>query len=98
MESDKEEKNYSGNSLNRVEPVSRIRVIQVVRPRFDCDHQTVNSMVDKRNENSTNFYEQYVRNGLEILNGVIEIRWTCERFRVRIKMFEEKNAKRHNAG
>ena len=46
VESDKEEQNYTSDSLNQIKPVARIRVREIVWPRFHRNHQAVYSMVD----------------------------------------------------
>jgi hypothetical protein len=46
VEKDEEEQNYTGDSLNQVKPVARIRIGEVVGPRFHCNHQPVNGVVD----------------------------------------------------
>src|SRR5229473_7032495 len=41
VKGNEEKQDYAGDPLNRVEPIPRIWVVQVVRPRFNRDHQTV---------------------------------------------------------
>ena len=43
---DKEKQNDAGHSLNRIEPISRIRVMQIVRTRLDRNHQSINGVID----------------------------------------------------
>src|SRR5438105_15316458 len=54
MKGDKEKKNDSRYSLNRVEPISRIGIIQVIRPRLDRNHQTIQRVINERNKNAAN--------------------------------------------
>ena len=80
MKRNEEEENDSRYPLNRVEPISRIRIIQVVRPRLDRNHQTIQRVINERNKNAANLDEQDVRNRLEVLNSIVEISRTGERF------------------
>src|SRR5437764_13145077 len=42
-----EEEEYDpGDSLNRVEPISRVWIIKIVRPRFDRDHQPIHCVIN----------------------------------------------------
>src|SRR5207244_465935 len=52
MKGDKEEENDARYPLNRVEPISRIRIIQVVWPRLDRNHQTIERVINEGNENA----------------------------------------------
>src|SRR2546426_7431876 len=80
MKRNEEKQNDSRHALNRVEPISRIRVVQVIRPRLDRNHETVQRMINQRNENAANLNEQDVRNRLKVLNRIVEISRTGERF------------------
>jgi hypothetical protein len=87
VESDKEEQDYSGDSLNQIEPVSRIGIRQIVGPGFPRDHQAIDGVVDERYKDAANFDEKDVRDRLEIFDRVIKIRCSAESFGVGIKMF-----------
>src|SRR5437870_5311638 len=54
---DKEEQNDSRHALDRVEPIARIRVCEVVRPRFGGDNEPVNCVINQWNEDAANFDE-----------------------------------------
>ena len=73
MESDKEKENYSCDSLDCIEPIARIGISQIVRPRLHRNYQTVDGMVDERYKDSAYFYEQDVRNRLQVFDSVIEV-------------------------
>ena len=98
MESDKEEQDYSGDSLNQIEPVSRIWISEVVWPCFPGNYQTVDCVIDERYKDAANFHEKDVRDRLEIFDGVIKIRCPGESFGIGIKMFEKKNTEWNNSG
>ena len=57
MKSDKEKQNDAGNALNRIEPVSGVGIMQIVRTRLDRNHESINCMINQRNENTANFHE-----------------------------------------
>jgi hypothetical protein len=86
VKQDKEKQDDAGDSLNQVEPVARVRVVQVVGPRFHSDHQTVDGVVDERYKDAANLNEQDVRDRLEIGNRIVEMLFAAERFRVRVKV------------
>src|SRR5205814_1019465 len=46
VKSNEEEKYDPGDSLNRVEPISRVRIIKIVRPRLDRDHQPIHRVMN----------------------------------------------------
>ena len=74
MESDKEEEDYSGDSLNQIEPVSRIWIREIVWPCFNSNYQTIDGMVDERYKDASNLNKKNVWNGLEIFDGIIKVR------------------------
>ena len=74
MKSYEKEKYYSGYPLNRVKPVARVWVTQIVRSRLGCDYQAIDRVINQRNENTADFDKQNVRNRLEVFDCVIEIR------------------------
>src|SRR5439155_23050404 len=80
MKRNEEKQNDSRHALNRVEPVSGVRIIQVIRPRLDRNHQTIQRVIDQRNKNAADLDEQDVRYRLKILNRIVEISRTGERF------------------
>ncbi len=80
VESDKEEQNDAGDSLDQVKPVARIRIREIVWPRFHRDHQTIDGVIDERYKDAADLDEKDVGNRLEIFDGVIEIRRSGERF------------------
>ena len=57
VKSNKEKQDDSGYSLDGVEPVARIWIGQVIRPRLHGDHQTIDGMIDERYKDSANFHE-----------------------------------------
>ena len=87
MESDKEEQDYSSDSLNEIEPISRKGVREIVGPCFPGDYQTIDGVVDERYKDAANFDEKDVGYRLEILYGVIKIRRSGQRFGIGVKMF-----------
>src|SRR5215510_16278918 len=56
-----EEENDAGHSLNRIKPVSRIRISEIIWSRLGSDHQSVHCVVNQRDENAADFDEQNVR-------------------------------------
>src|SRR5215211_3346515 len=46
VKKDKEEQDYAGYSLDQIKPVPRIRISEVIRPRFHGDHQPIDGMID----------------------------------------------------
>ena len=74
VERDKEEENYAGDSLNEIEPVSWVRVGQVIRSSLNRDYQAVYSMIDQRYKDAADLHKQNVRNRLEIFHSVIKLR------------------------
>ena len=80
MKSNEEKQNYTGEALDKIEPVSRVRVIQVIRPRFHGDHQPIDGVIDERYKDSADLDEEDVRDRLKVLNSVIEVCRASERF------------------
>src|SRR2546428_7792646 len=76
MKSDKEKQNDAGNALNRIKPISRVGIMQIVRTRLDRNHESINCMINQRNEDTANFHEQDVRDRLKIFDGAVEIGWS----------------------
>ena len=74
--------------MDQIEPVAWIRIVQIVGPRLDRDHQTVDGVIDERYKDSAGFHEQDVRDRLQVLNGGIEFGCAVERLRIRVEMFE----------
>jgi hypothetical protein len=50
--SDEEEENHPRHALDGVEPVARVRVGEVVRPRLPRDEEAVDGVVDERDEDA----------------------------------------------
>src|SRR5690242_9570496 len=73
VESDKEEQNYTSDSLNKVEPIARIRVGQVVWTCLNRDYQSVYSVIDQRYKDAADFNKKNIRNRLQILHSVIKV-------------------------
>ena len=96
MKRDEEKKNDAGNSLNQIEPVSWVRVGQIIRPRLDRNYQTVDGVIDERYKDATDFHEDNVGNWLQVLDRIIEIGCAAERLGVRVEMFQQKKAERYN--
>src|ERR1043166_7679576 len=74
VKSDEEEQNDTSDSLNKVEPIARIRIGEVVWSCFDRDYQSVYSVIDQRYKDATDLHEQNVWNRLEIFHSVIKVR------------------------
>jgi len=98
MESDKEEQDYSGDSLNQIEPVARIWIREIVGPCFPGDYQTIDGVIDERYKDAAYLDEKDVGYRLEILYGVIKIRRSGQSFGIGIKMFEKKKTEWDNSG
>src|SRR5918911_3169716 len=50
VKGDEEEENHARHALNRIEPVARVRVGQVVRARFPSNKKPIDGMVDERDK------------------------------------------------
>src|SRR6266496_5774151 len=46
MKSNEDEQNDSRHALNRVKPIARIRIVQIVWPRLDGDHQSIDRVIN----------------------------------------------------
>ena len=57
MKRDEEKKDYARDPLDQIKPVSRIRIGQIVWPRFDCDYQAIDGVIDERYKDSANLDE-----------------------------------------
>src|SRR6185312_3469644 len=87
----KEEENDSRDSLNQVEPIPWVRIRQIIRTSFEGYEQAIDSVVNKRYENPSNFHKQNVWNRLQVMDGKVKVSLTVrciQRFRIGIKMFE----------
>ena len=62
MESDKEEQDDSGDSLNQIKPVAWVWVREIVGPCFPGDYQTIDRVVDERYKDADNLHKEDVRN------------------------------------
>src|ERR1044071_3153406 len=99
VKGDEEEENHARDALNRVEPVARVRVRQIVRTRFPRNDQAVDGVIDQRNEDEEDFDQQDIGNTLQGCDRFVEVanaRVRVDRFRVGVKMFQQKCAERHN--
>ena len=81
-----------------IEPVARVRVVQIIRPRFDGDYQSIDGVIDERYKDSANLDEQDIRNRLQVFDGIVEICCSGERLRVCVEMLQQEDAERHDAG
>ena len=88
VESDKEEQNYAGDSLNEIEPITRIRIGKVVWPCFNCYYQSVYSVVDQRYKDAANLNEKNVGNRLQILYRIVKVCGAGKSFGIGVKVFE----------
>ena len=93
-----EKQNDAGNSLNQVEPVSWIRIGEIVWPRLNSNYKTIDGVIDERYKDSADFDEQDIRNRLQIFYGIIEGGGSVKRLRVRVEMFQQEDAEGHDAG
>jgi hypothetical protein len=57
VESDEEKQNHSGDSLDQVKPVARVRVVKIIRPRLHSDYQPIDGVIDERYKDSANLDE-----------------------------------------
>jgi hypothetical protein len=64
VKQDKEEENDAGDALDQIEPVARVRIGQIVWPRFPRDHQAVDGVIDERYKDAADFDEKDVGNRL----------------------------------
>src|ERR1700674_1513570 len=46
VKGNEEKQDHAGDSLNRVEPIARIRIIKIVGPRFNRDHEAIDGVID----------------------------------------------------
>ena len=97
MKSYEEKQNDSGNPLNGIKPVARVRIIEVVGPRLNRNHETVDGVIDERYKYSTNFNKDYVGNRLQTLDGGVEFSWPAQRLRISVEMLQKKKAEWNNA-
>ena len=97
VKSYEEEKYYSGDPLDQIEPVSWVRVIQIIGARLYRDHQAIDRMINERNKNSADFNEQDVGNRLETPNRMVEVIWAADSFWICVKVFEQEKAERNYA-
>jgi len=88
VESDKEEQNYAGDSLNEIEPITRIRIGKVVWPCFNCYYQSVYSVVDQRYKDAANLNEKNVRDRLQILHRIVKVCSAGKSLGIGVKVFE----------
>ena len=98
MKGNKEEKDHTSDSLDKVEPIAWIGIAQIVGSRLNGDYQAIDGVVDERYKDTSDFNEENIRNGLQILNGVIEVSSARNRLRVSVKMFQKKNSERDYSG
>jgi hypothetical protein len=98
MESDKEEQDYSRDSLNQIEPVSWIWISEVVWSCFPGNYQTVDGVIDERYKDAAYLDEKDVGYRLEILYGVIKICRSGQSFGIGIKVFEKKKTEWNYSG
>src|SRR5438876_7814712 len=97
MECDKEKQDDSGDALNQVEPVSRIRIVEVVRSRFRRNDKAINRVIDQRDEDTANLDKENIRNRLKVFDRVIEIRRARECLGISIKVLKQEKPERHDA-
>ena len=88
MEGDKEKQNYAGDSLNEIEPVTRIGISQVVWSCFDSYYQSVYSVVDQRYKDAANLNEKNVWDRLQILHRIVKVCSAGKSFGIGVKVFE----------
>ena len=88
VEGDKEKQNYAGDSLNEIEPITRIRIGKVVWPCFNCYYQSVYSVVDQRYKDAANLDEKNVGNRLQILYRIVKVCGAGKSFGIGVKVFE----------
>jgi len=86
VKKDEEKQDHARDSLNQVKPVSRIRIGQIVGPRFHRDHQTIDCVIDERYKDAADLDEENVGDRLEVAHRVVEVVRAGKRFRVRVKM------------
>jgi len=61
MKCNEEEEDDPGDSLDQVEPVPRVRIIEVIGSRFNCNHQSIDCVIDERYKDAANLDEEDVR-------------------------------------
>ena len=81
------EENHTRDTLDQIEPIARIGVIQIIGPRLDGYHQAIDGVIDERYKDSADFHKQNIRDRLQLFNGIIEVRRPRQSLGVRIKVF-----------
>jgi len=98
MEKDKEEKEYAGYPLKKIEPVSLIFINYYIRLCFARDQNTIYRMVKKRQKDTEYLYQQKERDTVYIRDGLFKRRFAVHCFRICEQMHKIEQAERHNAG
>lgn len=73
MEENEEKENDASDSLYQVEPVTRVRISQIIWPGFNRNHQPVDGVIDERYKDAADLDEEYVGDRLEIAYRVVKI-------------------------
>src|SRR4029079_7329118 len=97
VECDEEEQNDSGYSLHKVEPVSWVRICEIVRTSFNCNEHSIHGVIDKRDKDATNLHEENVGDRLQIDYGFVEVTRSGRCYGVGVEVFENEESEWHNA-
>ena len=80
MKGDEKEEHDTGDTLNQIEPIAWIGVVQIIRSRFYCDHQPIDGVINERYKDAAGFYKDDVGNRLQILNRIVKVSGSGQRF------------------
>ena len=78
MERNEEEKNHTSDALDQIKPISRIRIGEIIGPRFNRDDQPIDGVIDERYKDSADFHKQNIRNRLQVFDGVVKVGGTSQ--------------------
>lgn len=98
MKQDKDEQKHTRYSLKKIQPISFVAVIQDIASRFRRDKNPVNGMIQKRQKNAENLYEQQKRQMMYVGDRFIKDLIAVHRLGVREHMGEKEKSERNDAG
>jgi hypothetical protein len=93
----KDEKDDSSNSLNQVKPIARVRIVQIVWPRFNRNYQAIDGVIDQGYKDAAYLNEENVWNSLQVFDCFVEISSAAKGLGVCVKVFQQKDSERDNS-
>ena len=94
----KEEKESARNALKKVKPVSRIRIVQSIRPCFARDYDPVHRVKQQWQKDPEYLDEDEIGHVVNVLHVIIEHLCSAHRGGIGINMNEVEQSKRDYAG